>query len=165
MAIDLEDLVPALKREITPLDQQLAGADPFLTVTDETMLGYLSDAFWEGRLNRMFIGFDIVNDTIVPISGTTDMTRDWQQAVVLWAGYRLVLNDLRNVQSAFKAKAGPVEYETQRSATVLKGVLDVIVSRMNRLIYNLGAQNTAIVYDAIIERSLSMADLEQWWVR
>lgn len=161
MAVELSDLVDSLKREISPL----SGTDPYEATSEETLTGLLSDAFWEGRLNGMFVGYTINdNDQIVPLSGTDDMPRYEQQAIVLWAGYRVVLNDLRNAQSLFRAKAGPVEYETQQSATLLKGVLDAIRAKIDVVVSQLGG-TSATVFDAVIERSYSTGYGDTWWVR
>lgn len=161
MAVDLADLVDSLRREISPL----SGTNPYEDTSDDTLAGYLADAFWEGRLNGLFTGYTInEDDELVPISGTDDMPRYEQQAIVLWAGYRAVLNDLRNVQSLFRAKAGPVEYETQQSATLLKAILDALQQKIDRVISDIGGTSAA-VFDAVIERSYSMGYGDTWWVR
>lgn len=166
MAVELADLIDSLRREISPL----SGANPYSGVTDSTLEGMLSDAFWEGRLNGMFSDYTLDADTglISPLAtGGADMDRASMQAIVLWAGYRTVLNDLRNVQSAFRAKAGPVEYEVQRSAAVLAEVLKAIKQRIDRLIAALGTSNatTAQVFDSVIASTFSTACGDTWWVR
>lgn len=163
MAVDLNDLLPSLRREITPL----GSADPYANVTDDTLLGYLTDAFWEGRLYGMFGGFTVDEDGILtPLSGVDDMTRDEQQAIVLWAGYRTVLSDLRQVQSVFRAKAGPVEYETQHSAQLLQAILKAIKDKID-YIAQIGSTRT-VVFDQVYERIASYQggpDPYSYWVR
>lgn len=166
MAVELADLIDSLRREISPL----SGDNPYSGVTDSTLEGMLADAFWEGRLNGMFSDYTLDLDTgiISPLaSGGDDMDRATQQAIVLWAGYRTVLNDLRNVRSMFRAKAGPVEYEVQQSASVLAEVLKAIKERIDRLIVALGVSNgtTAQVFDSVIASTFSTAYGDTWWVR
>lgn len=165
MAVELADLIDSLRREISPL----SGTNPYSTVTDATLEGMLADAFWEGRLNGMFDGYtlDLDAGTIVPLTdGTDDMDRVDQQAIVLWAGYRTVLNDMRNVQSVFRAKAGPVEYEVQQSASVLAEVLKAIKERIDRLIFMMSESDasSALVFDSVIASTFSIDYGESWWV-
>lgn len=165
MAVQLADLTDSLRREISPI----SGTNPYSAVTDATLRGMLADAFWEGRLNGMFVGYtvDLDAETIVPITtGDEDMDRVEQQAIVLWAGYRTVLTDMRNIQTLFRAKAGPVEYETQQSANVLSAVLTAIKERIDRLIRQLNTvdPNTACVFDSVIASTYTILDGDTWWV-
>lgn len=166
MAVNISTLVDSLRREISPL----SGTNPYQNVTDQTLEGLLADAFWEGRLNGMFTDytFDIDTGEISPLDASADdMDRTEMQAIVLWAGYRTVLNDMRNIQSVFRAKAGPVEYEVQQSAQVLSEVLKAIKERINRLIDALSEidSTTALVFDSVIASSISISDGDAWWVR
>lgn len=165
MAVNIADLVESLRREISPL----SGSNPYSDVSDAVLEGLLSDAFWEGRLNGMFAGYTLDVDTgeITPFSGSDDMDRTEMQAIVLWAGYRTVLNDMRNIQSVFRAKAGPVEYEVQQSAQVLSEVLKAIKERIDRLISSLAEvdESTALVFDSVIASTISISDGDSWWVR
>ncbi len=166
MAVNISDLVDSLRREISPL----SGTNPYAEITDEALEGLLADAFWEGRLNGMFkdYTFDIDTGEITPLdSAGDDMDRAEMQAIVLWAGYRVVLSDMRNIQSVFRAKAGPVEYEVQQSAQVLSEVLKTIKERINRLIDALAEvdSSTALVFDSVIASTISTYDGTSWWVR
>lgn len=162
MAVDLSDLVPSLEREIQP-----PGTDLYPNVADAVWVGHLSDAFWEGRLHGLFAGYAESDGLVSPTSGTTDMSRDLQQLVVLYAGYRITLASYVNLNSSFRAVAGPVEYETQKSAQVLRAVLDALKERigiaLGRL-SDLGGSSVA-VFDSVVERSYSLAVGATTWVR
>lgn len=163
MSVDLQDLVPSLKREANP-----PGTDLYPAVTDDQWLGYLTDAFWEARLNGMLAGFTEDGGLVTPLSGTVDMTRDLQQLVVLFAGYRIVLTSFQNINSLYRAKAGPVEYEVQKSAQTLKGLLDAFKARLDFLLTNLSTlagQTNASMFDAVIESTYSIALHDSWFVR
>lgn len=156
MAVDLEDLVPALRVELG-------------TTTDSTtaLVTRLSNAFWEARLNGLFTDYREEDGLIVPISGTEDLGRDYQQLLVLYAAYAAMLTDFRNAQSQFSAKAGPVEYSTQRSVGVMKELLTAMRIRLQMVVDLIAADSasTAYIVDAMIARTEAMAGGDAWWVR
>lgn len=87
---------------------------------------------------------------------------------MLWAGWKIALNRMSSLNTVFRAKAGPVEYETQQAASVLKGILDSLKERITYLLKILpttadGAGDA--VLDAVIERTYSQATNLTWWVR
>lgn len=151
-------------------------------------LGSLSDAFWEVRLFGFLGGFEenaaarggpvtfgegivtptgVADDTYDDPTGFStaqDLGRDLQQLVVLWAGWKIVLNRLGSLNTTFRTKAGPVEFETQNAATVLKAVLDALKDRIDHVLNNLPARTSVAVFDAMIERSYGIAAQETWWV-
>lgn len=137
MAVDLGDLVDSLKREVSP-----PGVEMFPDASEDDFLGNLQDAFWEARLDGMLAGYEerdavvssgfvLVGDAYEPLDENADLGRDLQQLIVLYAGIRIIRNDLRNLNTTFRSKAGPVEFETQKSAQVLKGILDELRTRRN----------------------------------
>ena len=96
------------------------------------------------------------------------MRRGVVQLVVLYAGFRIILNDFRNKRASFRAKAGPVEYETSQAATVLRDVLKAIQDKIKLVLANVSdyADGTSVaVFDSVIESSYAMATRDQWWVR
>jgi len=113
-------------------------------------------------LNKAFPNYTIdgTGMNIVPVSGTTDMPREQQQLIVLYAGFRVVLTAYQNINSQFRAKAGPVEYEVQKSAQMLKGLLDALRERIKKAIEDsTGASSGAyaLVLDAMAERTAGIA--------
>lgn len=164
MAVDLATLVPSLERELSP-----PGVDLYPNATDEIWKGHLSDAFWEARLQGLLDGFTLDGENIVPQSGTTDLAREMQQLIVLFAGYRVTLTQFQNVNSGFRAKAGPVEFEQQKSAQTLKGVLDALRERMKAILDALpvttAGGSRAYAFEGYIERTYAVAVGESWFVR
>ena len=53
MAVNLETLVDALRREVSP-----PGSDLFPDAIEDNYLGSLTDAFWEVRLYGLLAGFE-----------------------------------------------------------------------------------------------------------
>lgn len=183
MTVDLFELVEPLKREVNP-----PGTDLFPDATDDEWGGALSDAFWELRLYGFLVGFEenaaarggwttFTEGIVTPLgtpddtyddpsgySTTQDMSREMQQLVILWAAWKIVLNRMASLNTTFRTKAGPVEYETGQAATVLKSVLDALKGRIDYVIANVPQTVGAVVFDAVVERSYSQAVGETWWV-
>ncbi len=130
MAIDLNDLIDSLKREVS-----IPGAEEttFPDATTSIWLGSLKDGFWDARLDGLLPGYEVAADTIVPTSvGGADLSRDLQQLIVFYAGFRIIRNQLRTLRTVFRAKAGDVEYETQQAATQLTAILNELKDRRDR---------------------------------
>jgi hypothetical protein len=122
----LSSLVQPLRRECSP-----PGADLFPDATDNDFIGYLSDGFWEARLDGFLSTYtlDLNSNTISP-----DLPDYYQYLVVLWAGVRICRTRLSNTQTAIRQQAGPVSQEIQYSAQMLRDVLDEIRAKKQRLI-------------------------------
>lgn len=184
MAIQLFDLVEALRRSVSP-----PGTDLFPEATDDNFLGSLTDAFWEIRLYGLLTGWEenaaarggpdafgegivtpigVIDDTYDDPEGWApeDLPRELQQLIVVWAAYNIVLARLGALNTVFRAKAGPVEYETQNAATVLKTILDQLKVRLDGLIGEMrnAGKLDSFVLDAIVERTYAMASGDTWWV-
>lgn len=165
MAVDLNDLIPSLKREVSVL-----GSDEYSAIADDQWLGYLTDAFWEARLTGLLAGYTESDGSVTPSSGSTDIPRELQQLIVLFAGFRLALTTWRNLNSSYRYKAGPVETEVQKSAQTLKALLDALRARMsfiidNLSVYGVGATSVA-QFDQVVERSYEMfgGGYSSWYV-
>lgn len=184
MAVDLFDLVEAVKREVNP-----PGSDLFPDATDDAYLGSLTDAFWEVRLFGFLSGFEenaaarggpaeFGEGKVTPIGADAtyddpdgyspdDLGRDQQQLIVLWAGWKIVLARMGSLNSVFRAKAGPVEYETQYAASVLKAVLDTLKGRID-LVLNVvgqGAGTPVAILDSVMNSTYAVAAGDYYWVR
>lgn len=161
MAVPLANLVPYLKAEINP-----PGVELYPNTTDAAFIQMLANGFWEARLNGLMAGYEESAGSIVPISGTVDLGREMQQLVVLYTAYRIVLTNFQNMSSIFRAQAGPVSFETQKHATVLKTVLDALRLRMSGLLDSVGDDTTSVaVFDAYLARTAAIASGEGVWVR
>lgn len=117
MAVDLGDLTEFLVAEVN-----IPGGDVFAASDDDYLLR-LQNAFWEATLDGLISGYTETDGVITPSSGSTDLSRELQQLVIFYAGISIVHNHLRSINTMFKAKAGPVEYETQQAATLLRDLL------------------------------------------
>lgn len=160
MAVDLGDLIESLRREVSP-----PGEDLFPDATDDDYFGNLQDSFWDARLDGLLEGYTESDGLVVPTSGTTELTRDLQQLVVLYAGVRIVRNHLRALNTLFRSKAGPVEFETQKSAQVLKAILDELHARRNLVLTRLSDVGSVDSYyiDALIARDESLGYGDTYW--
>lgn len=154
MAVDLTDeLVEAVKREVNP-----PGSDLFPNATDDDWLGQLRDSFWEAKLFGFFTGYTESDGVIAPMSGTTDLSRDHQALIVLFAGGRVIRNELKNTNTSFRAQAGSVEFEVQNSANLLIAILRDIRSKIDLAMATIGALNrTTVTYiDSLVGREDSL---------
>lgn len=157
MTVDLSEYVASLRREVTPL-----GSTLFSAVTDEDLLPYLTDAFWEARLDGFMKGYVADEDGLIdPESGTTDLDQKYVALIVLYAGIRILRNQILNTNTQFRAKAGPVEFEQQSSATMLAEMLkqlratkDSIIAEEDE-IQNGYRANTVAMIDAFSSRLFS----------
>lgn len=144
MAVDLSEYVSSLRREVTPL-----GSDPFSTVTDTQWTDYLADSFWEARLDGFLQGWTADEDGVVsPVPpNTLELPREQIAAIIIYAGVRVLRNKILNTNTTFRAKAGPVEYETQNSATMLAEMLKQLKAVKDRLLDGLTESDaTSVAY-------------------
>lgn len=186
MAVDCGNLVDALKGRVNP-----PGVDLYPNSTDDDWIIRLTDAFWDARLKGVTALSNFEENAaarggpsafgegiITPIaavegyddpngwSSTEDMARETQQIIVLFAAWRITLAKMQEVKTKFKSKAGPVEYERQQSATLLKAVLDALKAEIDELSDSLtGGTGGDAVFDALINREWAMYDSEITWVR
>lgn len=154
MAVDLADLVEPLTREVNP-----PGTDLFPDATEDEWVGQLADSFWEAKLYGFFDDHTESDGVITPIDdGDDDMTRTQQQLIVLFAGLRVIRNELKNTGTAFRAKAGPVEFETENSANLLRDILKDIRSKVDLVLANLSDLNasTTAYIDSLVGREDSL---------
>lgn len=126
--MDLTDLVPSLKRA-------LAAPGEFDTMfpesSDDDLAGTLADALAECQLDG-FLGttsLDLLNVTVTP-----DLTTPQQALVILYAMSRVVTARVVNLKNRTRYKAGPVESETEQSASVLVQMLKDITTRKKQLL-------------------------------
>lgn len=156
MAVDLTDLVENLRREVEP-----PGGTLFTDATDAQFEGYLTDSFWELVIAGYISGFTedegvVTEDTATP-SADNDISRQLQQLILINAGMKIIRIKMIDLDTLFRAHAGPVEFETQKSASVLKAVLDSFQKRYDDIIEDLPSGNSAggvYYYDILYERGI-----------
>lgn len=163
MAVDLEELVPFLKSEVaTPGNEETT----FPSAETGDWVLQLQNAFWQAYLDGMVQGYNEADGIVSPRdSGADDMPRDLQQLLVLYAGITVVRNQLRELNTRFAAKAGPVEYETEKSAQVLVGLLNELQTRRNIVLERLSDLGLVedVYIDAVQQRLLNVAEgLGHW---
>jgi hypothetical protein len=162
MALDLGDLIEDLLTEVNP-----PGSNLFPDATDDDWLSNLRNAFWETTLDGLISGYDEADGVVTQADGgTEDLSRDLQQIIIYYAGIRILKNRLSNLNTMFRSKAGPVEFETQNSATLLKSLLDEAVRRRDFWLAKISdLSNTTTVYiDAYNARNNSMYYGDIIWV-
>lgn len=160
MAVDLSELVESLQREVNA-----PGFDQLPNATTADYVGNLEDGFWEAVLDGVITGYTSSDGIVTPTSGDTELSRELQQLVVFYAGYRIVRNQLRDLKTVFRTKAGPVEYETQQAASVLKAILDEMAGKKAVLLSRLSDMGRVDSHyiDAIVARDLSVSDGYSYW--
>jgi hypothetical protein len=136
MATNVNDLIPGLAREINP-----PGFEQYPDALPSDFVGYVTDGFWEGRLMGVFEGYTIKDgaELLTPDSGTfitdstdADFPEPDQMFCIIIAGFRLLQRKALNLAANFRAQAGPVEYEQQVSATVLREILQSLERRLEQ---------------------------------
>ena len=161
-AIDLSELIPALVAEVSPPGEAL-----YTGVSDDDWITYLLNGFWSAHLEGVLDGWTANEDGIVtPLTGDSTMGRDLQQIPVLYAAMTITRNELRRLNTLFRSKAGPVEFETQQSAQVLKGVLESLTEQKKIILDRLSSANgsTSFYIDAIISRDYSINNNLTHWI-
>lgn len=166
MAVDLGDLIESLRREVNS-----PGNEAFPNATDDDFVGHLEDAFWETVLDGLISGTaytaaDGLITQIDPPATPVELGRDLQQIIVLYAGIRILRNELRNLNTGFRSKAGPVEFETTKSAQLLKDLLSELQERRKILLTRLGDLGSVDTYyiDAIVNRDYSIQYGDTPWL-
>lgn len=146
---DLNDLVEAYKRELA-----LPGrfSQEFPTVTDTMIADALADAFAHAQLDGFFsrMELDVDSTTVTP-----DLSTAGAALVILYAGTRATRQQLQNMASGARYKAGPVEYEKKVSASVLQELLKGLEARRKELLVNAqrGAGTSVFVLDGYVSRA------------
>ena len=139
-ALDLTDLVTPLQAALN-----IPGEDIYGTVSPTQWVTYLSNGFWEAYLDGLVLGYVEADGEVTPISGTTVMPKDQQQLILMYAAIAITRLRLLNAQTVFRAKAGPVEYEVQQSAQVMKSLLEEFSERRRYILQRLA--DTGIARD------------------
>jgi hypothetical protein len=197
MTVSLEDLIEPLKFEVQAPGTDVypnATDDDYLGYLTNSFWelrlygflgGYEEDAASRGGPPEFTVAIvtpinvdatydDIINGGVLTPTGgeyspAMDLSRDLQQLIIVWAGWKMMLSRMSSLNTSFRSKAGPVEYETQQAATVLKSILDQLKQRIDYILAHLpssyGGLNNVTVLDAIVERTYSVATNETWWVR
>lgn len=150
MAVDLFEHVDSLKREVTP-----PGSTLFSDVSDETWVGYMTDGFWEARLDGFLTSYtaDAIEGTISPLeTGGEEIGRDKLALVILYASVKVLRNHIMNLNMRFRAEAGSVSFAVDNSATVLREILAQLQATKQRILDAPNQQTTVALIDAYATR-------------
>lgn len=163
MAVDLTEYIPSLKREVNPAGTAV------ITMTDSEWMGYLVDAFWEARLDGLLDGYEATNESTATVADGTmekvgdpsaDVPRQLVALIILYAGIRILRNRILNQQTVFRAKAGPVEFEQQSSATMLAEMLKQLRATKDRILVQVDLERhitDVLVLDAFSTRLFDLS--------
>ncbi len=141
MATITQDLIPMFNREINvPNSEQILG------LSAANKIGYIEDGFWDARLSGMLTTYTVVDGLeVVPpatagknyfvdiASKAKDLPTELQMMVVIIGGFRLLRLKIMGLAVNFTAEAGPVSFEQQASATVLRSLLANLQGRIQEL--------------------------------
>lgn len=125
-------LVPALKRELA-----VPGTfdDVFPDTSNSDLVGSLADGFAEAQLFGFFKTM-----TLTPVTDdweiSPDLSGPGSALIVIYSSIRSIRAQIRNLATMQRYKAGPVEYEIQHAATVLKAELDFLTKRLQDILDN-----------------------------
>lgn len=156
-SVDLEDLVPDLLIEINQ-----PGADQYPTVSTDGWVSELRNAFWNAHIDGLMNGWTESDGIVSRLNDPTAdaMTRDLQQVIILYAYVKILKNQISQASSVFRTKAGPVEYEVQKSAQVYRAILEDLNTRLSRVLERLADDGsvTDIMYiDTYAARQTAIA--------
>lgn len=163
MATLVADLREALKREIN-----VPGFAQLPNITNSQLDGYIADGFWEARLLGLLSGYTQTDGTefatppgavIYKTADDSDLPPEYQVLVVIVAGLKLLRLKALNLAVSLRAHAGPVEYEQQVSATVLREILQSLERRMRELLLyhsELQGSSAFFYFDGELQRTSSM---------
>lgn len=167
MSTPTQDLVPMFQREI---NLPAAGQ---ITITGGQIVGYIEDGFWDARLSGVLENYTIadgadINDVgggspgqnyFTDISGLTeDLPKQFWMLITIFGGFRLLRLRIMELAVNFSAQAGPVSYEQEASATVLRALLDNLQGRIQELKgqYSDEFSSTFVLMDAVAQREYAM---------
>lgn len=125
---ELSDLVEAYKREVSVPG---AFSEEFPTVTDEAIRAALGDAFGEAQIDGFFGKMVLDTDDW---SVSPDLSTAGAALVVIYAGLRVLRQQIMRLSVGASYKAGPVEYESRQSAAALTEMLRQLERRKNQII-------------------------------
>lgn len=163
MATLVSSMRDMLRREIN-----VPGFGQLPTITTTELDGYISDGFWEARLLGMLDGYTLTDGTeqatplgpvIFKSTDNTDLATQLQLLVVIVAGLKLIRLKALTLAQSLSVKAGPVEYERQISATVLRAILESLERRLAFLQANYSDMFASVpfhYFDAEVQREYSL---------
>jgi len=160
-SVDLEELIPDVLVELN-----IPGGDTYATVSSDEWVSRLRNGFWNAHLDGLMSGWTEADGFISKLGdpNADAMTRDQQQIVIIYTVMNAIKNNLLNLNTAERYKAGAVSYEIERSAQVYRALLEDMSNRLERILERLSdanvippvyyidtyaARQAAIIYDSV----------------
>lgn len=140
----LSTLVPALKRE-------LAVPGTFTTAFPETqdddLTASLADGFAEAQLYGFFPEVELIEDGL-DWETSAELSGSGAALVIIFTAMRIIRANLRGLLTSERYKAGPAEFEIQRSANLLRDELKYLRDRLDSLVADAKASTRGVtVFD------------------
>ena len=153
----LNTLVEPLKRELA-----VPGLfdEVFPSTTDDDLAASLADGFADAQLRGFFPTMTVaetggIYETSEPLSASGGAL------ITLFTATRIIRAQLRSLASVERYKAGPVEYELQRSANLLRDELAYLKDTLDALIKEAQQQTRASSVQAVVIDGYKARNLEQ----
>lgn len=159
---DLSDLISDLEFNVNA-----PGEDAYANVSEEEWISRLRDGFWNAWNDGFLQDYIEIDGTVTPRSGSTPIPREQQQIVILYTSIAIVFQQMLKMNTLFRAKAGPVEYETQQSAQLLRALYDDLAQRRVHLLERLaetGVSSAFFLIDAYRSRQDALYEDNAIWV-
>lgn len=165
--VDLADLVSDTETQVNPSGEVL------YEFTQTQWVSLLRRGFWEAYLDGLITDYRVDDYGIVtPTSGSDEpedaFPAELQQLVIFYVGVHLLTTKLHNMETVFRAKSGPNEYEVQHSASLLRALLNEYKSRREYWLMTLsqrGMSTSTFMLDNVIRRTEAIDFGDQWFVR
>ena len=139
----IDDLIPYALSAVNGPGGSLVSDD------DDDWAVAIANAFWTARLRGFFKSWrvDADNIEIVPVDpgSVEEFDREAGQVIVLFAAMNVLEAKLAGLATKQRAKAGPVESETQRSATLLTELLKARRRELDEIASELSGRGSALV--------------------
>ena len=147
----LTDLVEPLKRELA-----VPGLfdEVFPETDDAALVASLADGFAEAQLQGYFGTLSLTNAPDYETS--EDISAAGGALVIMFTGMRIIRAQLRTMLTSERYKAGATEFETGRSAQLLRDELRYLQDRIDALI--LSAQRSA-------RSAVGVSVMDNYWAR
>jgi hypothetical protein len=125
---DLGTLVEPLKRELA-IPGEFATLFP--NTSDDDLGATLADGFSQAQLDGYFntLNLNLNTNAVDP-----DVSLAGGALIVLYAASQIIRAQLRAMNLNARYKAGPVEYETSKSAVLLRDELKYLIERRKELV-------------------------------
>lgn len=143
----LSTLVDPLKRELAvpgAFDATFPDSD------DGELEAYVADGFGEAQLRGFFPTYTLTEDPSGTFTTNEDLSAAGAALVLIFTSIRIIRAQLRAMSTNERYKAGPVEFETSKAATLLRDELKYLADRINVIIAD-GQRASRIVQVSVFD--------------